>query len=242
MMDHFHIIVMDNFAKFRSKMKIHRLFLILLGISFATAQPRWMVNLGGGYYAPTLTGFETNSELPKTGFMSSDMLFGYGLAREIFYNTRVGYTTWYSLQSGKTASGPDFSRKIVYRAFMLETYFMPRKRLEVNFALAPMLNSASIKLSTSGTISEWDSLHTSFGNNSINVPADNKMTSTWLGFTSMIGVRYYLRSWLALDLRTGFMNNFYNEANWKFQGKKITGPVLKIDKLPLFTFRLIIAW
>ncbi len=226
-------------------MKLQRPFLILflfLLCQVADGQPKWMINLGGGYYEPVLTGFDNNAELPTTDFFSSNMLLGYGLAYEFFYNARVGFLNNYSLQSGKTISGTDFSRRLVYRALTLETYFMFFRRFEMNFTLAPMINGGTIKLNTSGAVAEWDTLLTSFGNNSIDIPASEKMTTTWFGFTSMIGLRYYLFSWMALDLRAGFMNNWYDEKNWKFQGKKVTGPTMELNKLPLFTFRVFFTW
>lgn len=226
-------------------MKLQRPFLtIIFFLVFQNlqAQPKWMVNVGGGFYEPTLTGFDTNTEMPATNFMTSKVLYGFGVSYEFFYNARIGLLNYYSFHSGSTVSGIDFSRTLVYRAITLETYFIFLRRFEMNFTLAPMINGGTIRLKTKGAISEWDTLLSSFGNNSIGVPASEKMTITWLGFTSMIGLRYYVFSWLALDVRTGFMNNWYNEKKWKFQGQTVTGPILKLNKLPLFSFRIFLTW
>ncbi len=226
-------------------MKLQRQFLIFLFIlvfHVLHAQPKWMLNVGGGFYEPTLTGLDNNTELPATNFMSANFLSGFGLSYEFFHNARVGLLNNYSFHSGNTQSGTEFSRTIVFRAITLETYFMFLRRFEMNFTLAPMINGASIKLNASENINEWDTLLSSFGNNSIGVPSSEQMTTTWVGFASMIGLRYYIFSWLAVDVRTGFMNNAYNEENWSFQGEKVTGPALSLNKLPLFTFRAFLTW
>ncbi len=232
-------------GKFRSNMKLQRPFLIIiffLVFQNLHAQPKWMVNVGGGFYEPTLTGFDSNTEMPETNFMTSNVLYGFGLSYEFFHNARVGLLNNYSLHSGSTISGTDFSRTIAYRTIVLETYFMFFRRFEMNFTLGPMINGGTIRLDASGTVNEWDTLLSSFGNNSIGIPSSEKMTTTWFGFTSMIGLRFYVFSWLALDVRSGFMNNWYDEKKWKFQGETVTGPKLKLDELPLFTFRLFLTW
>ncbi|MFQ6605841.1 MAG: hypothetical protein ACE5D8_09880 [Fidelibacterota bacterium] len=226
-------------------MKIPRLFLLLLILILLVplaGQTKWSFNLGGGYYEPTLTGLKSNTELPSLGFLNTKLLVGFGLSYEFFYNARLGLTNYISYHNGKTTAGASFTRKLTYRTIMLETYFRFLRRFEMNFTLAPMINGGSISLDTSAPVSEWDALLSSFGNSSVSVSDRKKMTTTWLGFSSMIGLRYYLLSWLALDVRAGFMNNWYNEKKWKFQGKTVTGPQLKLDKLPLFSFRLYVTW
>jgi len=67
------------------------------------------------------------------------------------------------------------------------------------------------------------------------------MSTSWFGFTSSIGIRYYLKSSLGLDLRIGFTNNFYDKTKWKYGGETITGPALKLDAMPLFRFGVVFA-
>ncbi len=235
----------DFSGKFRSKMKIPRQFLLLFVLCLLhplSGQGKWSFNAGGGYYEPTLTGLESNTELPKLGFFNTKLLVGFGFTYEFFYNARAGFSNYISYHNGKTATGAAFTRKLTYRTIMLETYFRFLRRFEMNFTLAPMINGGSISLDTSAPASEWDALLSSFGNNSISIADRNKMTTTWFGFSSMIGLRYYLLSWVGLDVRAGFMNNWYNEKKWKFQGKTVTGPQLKLNKLPLFSFRLYFIW
>ena len=59
------------------------------------------------------------------------------------------------------------------------------------------------------------------------------MTSSWFGFTSSIGIRYYIKSSLGLALRIGFTKNFYNKEKLKYEGETIIGPGIKLDALPL---------
>jgi hypothetical protein len=68
------------------------------------------------------------------------------------------------------------------------------------------------------------------------------MTTYWFGFASFIGLRYYIRSWCAIDIKTGFMNNYYDNKNWKFQGKKVVGPEMTISGEPIVTVKVIFGW
>ena len=71
--------------------------------------------------------------------------------------------------------------------------------------------------------------------------ASDDMIANWLGYGSMLGFRYYLTTRMALDFKSGFMNNRYNEKNWYLRNKKVTGPKLKIDGLPIFSLKILYA-
>ena len=58
----------------------------------------------------------------------------------------------------------------------------------------------------------------------------------------MIGFRYYLYPWFAVDGKAGFLQNSYKEKNWKLEGEKIDGPTMNIKKLPVFKLHFIFAW
>ncbi len=221
--------------------RIRLLFIILFLSGEVLALPKIGVQLGFGYYQPDLVGFESNNLFPKTSFFSKNALFGYGFTYQFYANTRVGFTHIFSRQPGKIDNAP-FVRYLHYRYLMIQSYYQPRKRLELNFTLAPMWNKGSITLDTKTNYAQWDTLLQSYGNPSVSVPHTTKMTTYWLGFASFVGLRFYIFPWLAVDGKAGFMNNFYNAKKWKFQGKQVRGPELKINKLPLFTVRLVVGW
>ena len=93
-------------------------------------------------------------------------------------------------------------------------------------------------------VSEWDNVLSGFSDGDVSIAVANsgKMTTSWFGFASFIGLRYYVRSWCAVDIKTGFMNNYYDHESWKFRGKTVTGPVMNIDALPIVTVKVIFGW
>ena len=101
-----------------------------------------------------------------------------------------------------------------------------------------------IKIDTEVNVSEWDNVLTGFsdGDVSIAVVNSDKMTTNWFGFASFIGLRYYVRSWWAIDIKTGYLTNYYDHESWKFRGKTVTGPVMNIDGLPIVTVKVIFGW
>jgi len=193
-----------------------------------------------GWYQPELTGLDTSLESSAGGseIIRKNLLLGYSFSIPLFPSARVGYVQGGSYFSGASDT-TQFSRKLIYRMFVLETYFRPLRRLELNFALAPMWNSAVIKLDTKNTKSVWDA---QIGNYRIDVQAPEKMSNNYFGFASLIGIRYYIFSWFAVDIKTGFMSTNYKAANWKLDGKIISGPVLKIDEESIFLMQLIFSW
>ena len=116
--------------------------------------------------------------------------------------------------------------------------------MEWNFSLAPTWNKGSIHLDAKGNFTEWDIFLTGFNytQGSISVISSDQMTTYWFGFASFIGLRYYIRSWCAIDIKAGFMNNYYDHESWKFRGKTVTGPVMNIDALPIVTVKVIFGW
>ena len=104
-----------------------------------------------------------------------------------------------------------------------------------------MWNKGSISLETDSTIEEWNKIF-SEDSVSISVVNSNKTTVTWFGFASFIGLRYYVRPWCAVDIKTGYLTNYYNRKKWKFQGKTFAGPVMNIDGLPIVTLKVIFGW
>lgn len=217
--------------------------MILIGCSVRLqAQPRLMLNIGSGYYEPTAPGFDQNAELPPTNFMSRNVLLGGGVSYQFFYNARIAYEGLHSFQSGTTQSGADFSRLLSYRLISLETYYFMARRMEWNFSFAGVWGRGRIQLTTDGSPTEWTALLQSYGNSAPTISDTEKMTTNWMGFASFIGFRYYLMPWLALDVKTGFMRNYYKRDNWKLQGTTVTGPELDIGDLPLFTGRILFTW
>ena len=122
-----------------------------------TGQQKMEAGILLGWYQPELTGLDTSLESSASGseIIRKNLLLGYSFSIPIFPSARVGYTQGGSYYSGASDTSK-FSRKLIYRMFVLETYFRPLRRLELNFALAPMWNSAVIKLDTKNTKSVWD--------------------------------------------------------------------------------------
>ncbi len=217
-------------------------FLIVLGISILAGQPRTMMALNGGYYEPTLSGFETNTEIPTPNFMAKNVLYGLSIERQIFYNTRLTYSGYNSRQTGKTTSGASFTRTLSYRIVGLQTFYWPWHRIELNFSVGGIIGRGVINLNTKNTSTAWDALLNSYGNSSVSLSSSDNMTKWWAGFTSSIGLRIYLRSWLGLDVKAGFMQNGYSSSGWKFQGKNVNGPALNLKEVPLYSLQLFFGW
>ena len=137
--------------------------------------------------------------------------------------------------------------------FPLETFFRLKPKVELNFTLTPIWGRGRITLETKPASSEdgeghtitddWNELLNSFGDEDplSQVASENGMRSDWFGFSGMLGYRYYIRPWIGIDFKAGFLNNSYKNDKWRFQGKKVKGPDLKIDKIPLFSLKVVYA-
>ncbi|MFQ6678575.1 MAG: hypothetical protein ACE5D0_09695 [Fidelibacterota bacterium] len=212
---------------------------LFLTVSVLTAQPKFSGSLGFGYASPNYKSF-AKSPFPKRGFFESVMLHA-SFAYQFYSNARVGYNQWTAFTSDKY-SGEDFKRSFRYRAISIETFFHIRKKFELNFTLAPMINSGKISLVSSQSSAAWDSLMVEFNNSGIKVSDTDDMTKTFLGLTSSIGVRYYVKPFLAIDGKIGFLETYYKSDSWKFHGKAIKGPDIDISDMPLFSFSLVYGW
>ena len=65
------------------------------------------------------------------------------------------------------------------------------------------------------------------------------MVNNLIGYSGMIGARFYFSSRLGLDFKFGFMNNKYKQNEWRLQRNKVKGPAMKIDDLPIFSLRAV---
>ena len=231
------------------KSQILRFFLslFLFSGSFSSAQPKISVGLGLGLYEPTLSGFDENSDVPfPTGNMlNRNFLLNWAVYYEFFSNARLGYNSYSSFEVGKLDlinSKAVYRRTIIYRMFPLETYFRWKPRIELNFTLTPIWGRGRIFVDTTpGDKSEdWNQLINSFGDSKpvSGLGATDAMTNDWIGFSGMIGIRYYLSTRIGLDMKMGFMDNSYKNEKWRLQKKEVTGPIMKIDELPLFSFKV----
>ena len=231
------------------KSQILRFFLSLflfLG-SFSLAQPKISVGLGLGLYEPTLSGFDENTDVPfPTGNMlNRNFLLNWAVYYEFFSNARLGYNSYSSFEAGKLDlinSKAVYRRTIIYRMFPLETYFRWKPRIELNFTLTPIWGRGRISVDTTpGDKSDyWNQLIDSFGGSDdvSDLGATDAMINDWIGFSGMIGIRYYLSTRIGLDMKMGFMDNSYKNDKWRLQKKEVTGPIMKIDELPLFSFKV----
>lgn len=231
------------------KSQILRFFLSLflfLG-SFSLAQPKISVGLGLGLYEPTLSGFDENIDVrfPTGTMLNRNFLLNLAVYYEFFSNARLGYNSYSSFEAGKLDlinSTAVYRRTIIYRMFPLETYFRWKPRIELNFTLTPIWGRGRIYVDTTpGDKSEdWNQLINSFGVSKpvSDLGATDAMINDWIGFSGMIGIRYYLSTRIGLDMKMGFMDNSYKNDKWRLQKKEVTGPIMKIDELPIFSFKV----
>ena len=231
------------------KSQILRFFLSLFLFtgSFSLAQPKISVGLGLGLYEPTLSGFDENIDVPfpKETMLNRNFLLNWAVYYEFFSNARLGYNSYSSFEVGKldlVNSKAVYRRTIIYRMFPLETYFRWKPRIELNFTLAPIWGRGRIFVDTTpGDKSEdWNQLINSFGDSDpvSDLGATDAMIKDWIGFSGMIGIRYYLSTRIGLDMKMGFMDNSYKNEKWRLQKKKVTGPKMEIDEMPIFSFKV----
>ena len=125
----------------RKLFNMNLIFSCSLLISLGLSQPKLNIQLGGGFYSPSLIGLDpdSNNVLPKASFLSKNLLLNWGIRYQIYPNMRVGYTQSHSLHSGKIGSSK-YWRNIAFRSLSFETFYYLREKMELNFTLAPMIN------------------------------------------------------------------------------------------------------
>ena len=219
------------------------LITLIFALTVISAQPKLSFHLGSGFYKPSL-GYldpDSNSVIPSLSAFGKNILIDWGVKYQFYPNARIGYSRSNSYHSGKIGDS-DYFRTISYRMITFETFYYPRKKMELNFMLAPMYNKGIIKLSSKGASSDWDSILNKFGNSSVKLLTEGEMTKRWLGLTSMIGFRYYIYPWFAVDGKAGFMQNSYSENKWKLDGDKVDVPTMNIKKMPVFKLHFVFGW
>ena len=131
-------------------MMIHRKlfnikFILTCSLLFATgfSQPKLNIQLGSGFYSPSLVGLDpdSNNVLPKASFLSKNLLLNWGVRYQIYPNMRVGYTQSHSLHSGKIGSSK-YSRNIAFRSISFETLFAIKINLQILAVSSIILLSA----------------------------------------------------------------------------------------------------
>ena len=216
---------------------------MIIVFSTISAQPKLSFHLGGGYYSPSLGYLDTDSNkiIPSLNTFGKKILVDWGIKYQFYPNLRLGYSRSNSYHSGKLGDS-DYLRTLSYRMMSIETFYYPRKRMELNFMLAPMYNKGIIKLTAKATSTDWNTILGSYGNNNVNLSTEGEMTKRWFGLASMIGFRYYIYQWFAIDGKAGFIQNAYSEKKWKLQKEKVVGPTMNIKKLPVFKVHFIFGW
>lgn len=232
---------------------------LLLFMVSLYSQPKISIDLGTGFYEPTMKGFDSNElvSFPTGNILTRNLLINFSVYYEFFHNARVGYNVLKSIDIGRlegfATSKPVFYRTINYRMIPLETFFRIKPKVELNFTLTPIWGRSRLILETKpsstdgsgvNTITDdWNELLNSFGDEDplSQVASENTMVTDWLGYSGMLGYRYYIRPWIGIDVKMGFLNNNYNKNKWRFQGKTVKGPEMKIDEIPIFTFKVVYA-
>lgn len=223
------------------------------------SQPKISIDLGTGFYEPTMKGFDSNElvSFPTGNILTRNLLINFSVYYEFFHNARVGYNVLKSIDIGRlegfATSKPVFYRTINYRMIPLETFFRIKPKVELNFTLTPIWGRSRLILETKPSSSDgsgvntitddWNELLNSFGDEDplSQVASENTMVTDWLGYSGMLGYRYYIRPWIGIDIKMGFLNNNYKKNKWRFQGKTVKGPEMKIDEIPIFTFKVVYA-
>ena len=234
------------------KSQIYVLIISLLPLcnDIAHGQPKLSIDMGVGFYEPTLTGFDQNEtvQFPPKSILNKNLMFNWGIYYEFFNNARIGYNSFTSYAIGKSItlinSEAVFRRSLSYRIFPIETFFRWKPNVELNFTLAPIWGRGRIELDTTpgDKTDDWNYFINSFGGSPDPVSdmgATDVMITDWFGYSSMLGFRYYINSRIGVDVKGGFMNNSYKEENWRIQRQKVTGPKMKIDDLPIFSIKII---
>lgn len=232
---------------------------LLLFVVSLYSQPKISIDFGTGFYEPTMEGFDSNElvSFPTGNILTRNLLINFSVYYEFFHNARVGYNVLKSIDIGRlegfATSKPVFYRTINYRMIPLETFFRLKPKVELNFTLTPIWGRSRLILETKPSSSDgsgvntitddWNELLNSFGDESplSQVASENTMVTDWLGFSGMLGYRYYIRPWIGIDIKMGFLNNNYKKNKWRFQGKTVKGPEMKIDEIPIFTFKVVYA-
>ncbi|MDA9946394.1 hypothetical protein N9E12_00965 [Candidatus Marinimicrobia bacterium] len=232
---------------------------LLLFMVSLYSQPKISIDFGTGFYEPTMKGFDSNElvSFPTGNILTRNLLINFSVYYEFFHNARVGYNVLKSIDIGRlegfATSKPVFYRTINYRMIPLETFFRLKPKVELNFTLTPIWGRSRLILETKPSSSDgsgvntitddWNELLNSFGDESplSQVASENTMVTDWLGFSGMLGYRYYIRPWIGIDIKMGFLNNNYKKNKWRFQGKTVKGPEMKIDEIPIFTFKVVYA-
>ena len=232
----------------KSQIQRYIIFFAVLIANLLSAQPKLSAELGLGMYGPKMEGFDDNPDVffPSKNIFTRNLLLNWGVYYEFFSNARLGYNSFTSYEAGKLdlqESKPAFQRSIRYRMIPLETFFRWRPRIELNFTLTPIWGRAKITMDTkpSDKFEDWNELLNSFGDSDplSELAGTDQLVNNWIGYSGMIGVRFYLSSRLGLDFKFGFMNNQYKQDEWLVQRNKVKGPAMKIDDLPIFSLRAI---
>jgi len=220
---------------------------LFLCFSKVKSQPKLSIDVGMGLYQPSLDVFDDNSSnFPSAGFINRNFLLNYGIYYEFFSNARIGYNSFTSFDTGELKLGNfngAFLRTLHYRIFAIETFFRWKPRIELNFTLSPVWGRGVIQLDTKpeDMTDDWNDLLEIFGDEDpmTDMAATSRMRKNWIGYAGIIGFRYYISSRLAIDLKSGFLNNFYKEDNWKLYNTKVKGPKMEINELPIFSLKFI---
>jgi len=234
----------------KSQIYVFIISLLPLCNDIVHGQPKLSIDMGVGFYEPTLTGFDQNEtvQFPPKSMLNKNLMLNWGIYYEFFNNARIGYNSFTSYAIGKSItlinSEAVFRRSLTYRIFPIETFFRWKPNMELNFTLAPIWGRGRIELDTTpgDKTDDWNYFINSFGGSPDPVSdmgATDVMKTDWFGYSSMLGFRYYINSRIGVDVKGGFMNNSYKEENWRIQRQKVTGPKMKIDDLPIFSIKII---
>ena len=193
---------------------------LLLFMVSLYSQPKISIDLGTGFYEPTMKGFDSNElvSFPTGNILTRNLLINFSVYYEFFHNARVGYNVLKSIDIGRlegfATSKPVFYRTINYRMIPLGTFFRIKPKVELNFTLTPIWGRSRLILETKPSSSDgsgvntitddWNELLNSFGDEDplSQVASENTMVTDWLGYSGMLGYRYYIRplTWQLVQL------------------------------------------
>ena len=87
----------------KSQILQFKYILVPLFIVSLHSQPKISVDLGTGFYEPTMKGFDSNElvSFPTGNILTRNLLINFSTFYEFFYNARVGYSVLKSIDIGR---------------------------------------------------------------------------------------------------------------------------------------------
>lgn len=209
--------------------------LILLTVSLLPGQFRYSAGVGLAITLPVPDIEEFNSTLSDSGLAEVSAFWiptSFAVSVQAYPSVRLGYVR-FSNGPLKNRSSQNWALTIRMAGISVETFFTFLKRFEANFGFAPMLAKADF---SQADITAQSSHFQLTASTSAGIQHRSTAYATWMG------VRFYLNTFLALEVTTGYVNLTFKGDAWKSAGEE-TSLQGKIDmSRPLIRFGIAAGW